>query len=323
MVAYMSASGCTHYYSTRKSSPSLSQHAGAYAEPRASGPEVRRTELRVLNILEGFETDEKPHASIVRKIMADKSESSLRNADSNTEAYVRTPGRQDSVGRLHRLIEQSGVRMIERHYPSGSTIFSLGSAAESLYLVSSGTVRLYRLYNGFTEATTALVGEGEIFGESSLGVDSSQQDFAEARTDSYIATVSKHQLAGSVSRDPELATSLLELMMERIDVSQGVMDGLFYRQVPNRLATLLINLMERFGRVDRNGDQHLQMTLSHRELAEMIASSREAVSHAMKDLSQGGLIEYQRGQIRVEDYHALCDIASGERFKPRAIQVGK
>ena len=83
-----------------------------------------------------------------------------------------------------------------------------------------------------------------------------------------------------------------------------------HREVSTRLATLLLNLGERFGE-DGQADVLIGVRLTHQELANMIASTREAVSKVMSELQRDGLIETRSRRVAILDRDALAKRASG------------
>ena len=82
-----------------------------------------------------------------------------------------------------------------------------------------------------------------------------------------------------------------------------------HREVSTRLATLLMNLGERFG--ESNGVGILiEVRLTHQDLANMIASTREAVSKVMSELQRDGVIESRNRRIVIVNGEALAEHAS-------------
>lgn len=204
--------------------------------------------------------------------------------------------------------ERSGLRVVERKFGRGEMIFTPGDPDEQLYFLRSGTVRVYKTYGDYKEATVALLKDGGIFGKLDLAENGSQDEFAEASTEARIAGVRKPAVAWLVKRRPDLALSLFSAMSERVKQSDTLIVTLLHREVSSRLAALLSSLAERFG--DRNGQETLiDVRLTHMELANMIASTREAVSKAMTELQREDLIEVRSRQIFVLDHQGLAERA--------------
>src|SRR5918992_4655965 len=112
--------------------------------------------------------------------------------------------------------EREGVRVAERSFGGRDIIFSPGDPGGQLYFLLSGTVRLYKIYGAYKEATVALLKDGGVFGELSLDEGSRQDVFAEAFTDSRVAVVRKAILTEVIKRRPEFAVKLLFSFSERL-----------------------------------------------------------------------------------------------------------
>lgn len=187
-------------------------------------------------------------------------------------------------------------------------IFTPGDPDEHLYFVLSGTVRVYKTYGDFKEATVALLKDNGIFGKLDLAESGSQDEFAEAATESYVSVVRKPAVSWLIKRQPELALSLFSAFSERLRQSDELIVMLLHREVSSRLSAMLLNLGERHGRREHN-EITIELRLTHMELANMIASTREAVSKAMTELQRGGVIEVRNRRIVILDKHALAERA--------------
>jgi CRP-like cAMP-binding protein len=194
--------------------------------------------------------------------------------------------------------ERAGIRVAERRFRAKDLILSPGDPDGQLYFVLGGIVRLYKLYGGYKEATVALLKDQGVFGELSLDDGLWQNVFAEAVTDVRVAVVRKSVLTGLIQRHPELAIKLLYCFSERLKQADEVIDSLVDREVSARLATLLSNLGDRFGETD-GSDKVLNVRLTHQDLANMIVSTREAVSKLMSEFQRDGLIEVRNRKIAI------------------------
>jgi CRP-like cAMP-binding protein len=206
--------------------------------------------------------------------------------------------------------EEVGLRAVERRFGPRDMIFTPGDPDDQLYFLLSGTVRLYKLYGDYKEATTALLKDGGVFGTLSLVEGRWQDVFAEAVTESRVAGVQKAALERVMEGNPEFAIRLFSSLSERLRQSDEVIESLLHREVSIRLATLLINLGDRFGEEDGKG-LLVDVRLTHQDLANMIASTREAVSKVMSEFQRGGIIETGNRRIAILDRGALAEKASG------------
>jgi CRP/FNR family transcriptional regulator len=207
--------------------------------------------------------------------------------------------------------EKVGIRVAERRFRAKDVIFVPGDPDDQLYFLLEGTVRLYKIYGDYKEATTALLKDGGLFGNLSLAEDRWQNVFAEALTDARVANVQKPALTEVIKRRPEFAIKLFSFFSERLRQSEEVIVSLLPREVGARLARLLLNLGERFGEPDARGGTLLDIRLTHQELANMIASTREAVSKVMSEFQRDGFVEVRNRKIVLVDRKALTQHACG------------
>jgi CRP-like cAMP-binding protein len=194
--------------------------------------------------------------------------------------------------------ERADVRVAERRFGAKDIIYAPGDPDGQLYFLLEGTVRLYKIYGEYKEATVALLTSGDVFGELSLEETLCQNAFAEAVTDARVAVVRKSVLNEVIKRRPEFALRLISSFSERLRQSDEMIEGLVEREVSTRLATLLSHLGDRFGEPHGSGTV-LKVRLTHQDLANMIFSTREAVSKEMSEFQRAGLIEVRNRRISV------------------------
>ena len=194
--------------------------------------------------------------------------------------------------------EDAGIRVAERRYGAKDDIFAPGDPDGHLYFVLSGTVRLYKIYGDYKEATVALLKAGDVFGELNLQEGSGQTLFAQALTDLRVAVVRKSALVEVLKRDPELGMMLFSSLFERLKQFEEAIDRLLDREVSARLTKLLQTLGDRFGETDEVATV-LDVRLTHQDLANMIVSTREAVSKVMSEFQRDGLIEVRNRKIAI------------------------
>ena len=205
--------------------------------------------------------------------------------------------------------EKAGLRFVERRFAPKDTIFTPGDPDDQLYFLLSGTVRLYKIYGDYKEATTAFLKDGGIFGKLDLVEGRWQDVFAEAVTESRVAGIQKASLERVIKSDPVFALKLFSSLSERLRQSDEVIESLLHREVSTRLATLLLNLGERFGE-DNGVGRLIDVRLTHQDLANMIASTREAVSKVMSEFQRDGVVESRNRRIAIVNGDALAEYAS-------------
>lgn len=221
-----------------------------------------------------------------------------------TETVAASPALLDA-GRL----EEAGLRMAQRRYELAQTIFMAGDPAESLYLLVEGVVQICKDYGNYRRATVALLKDGGGFGEFGLFGKDRQSASARAMTDCRVASIRKGDLRLAMERHPGLAVEMFHVFSEKLRHSEQTMGILLHRGVAARLAFLMPVLAERFGEHDGDG-VGLTIPLTHDEVAEMVACTREAVSKALGEFRSEGFVELGHRKITITDRAALREYAA-------------
>jgi CRP-like cAMP-binding protein len=151
---------------------------------------------------------------------------------------------------------------------------------------------------GWVEAANLRDPEIDLQTLVSLEERSCHNAFAEAVTDARVAVVRKSVLNEVIRRRPEFALKLFSSFSERLRQSDETIESLLDREVSARLATLLSHLGERFGE-PYGSATIIKVRLTHQDLANMIFSTREAVSKEMSGFQRAGLIEVRNRRISV------------------------
>ena len=106
-------------------------------------------------------------------------------------------------------LEEAKVRIAERRYQAGQTIYYCREPDRYLYFLTEGVLKIYKSYRGHKEAIVTLLEEGNVFGVPDLRARSAHCDSAEAVVRSRITVVDKVALGEHVRRDPKCALALL------------------------------------------------------------------------------------------------------------------
>ncbi len=190
------------------------------------------------------------------------------------------------------------------------TIFLPGESSRQVYLLKTGRVKISRISEDGRELTLALLKPGEIFGELEILEGSARDTIAEAMEESQLCVIQKEQFLSLIRKRPELSFRLTKLIGLRLRRIESRVEDLVFRDVPSRLAHLLIQLSEEYGNPDQDGIL-LSIKITHQEMANLIGSIRETVSATLGEFKKEGLITFEgrkiiilrpdllRGQIKV------------------------
>lgn len=194
------------------------------------------------------------------------------------------------------LLKSIGSRSSSREYRNKQPIFSQGDAADAMFYVETGNVKLTVLSKGGKKAVVAIFRQGEFFGEGCLGTPLPlRMSTATAVQVSRIVRVEKATIARLIHDDPVFARMFIAHLLSRVvRIEEDFLDQLF-NSSEKRLARTLLSLTS-FGTKSKPHPAILKV--SQGTLAEMIGTTRSRVSFFMNRFRKLGLIDYN-GSLQV------------------------
>jgi CRP/FNR family cyclic AMP-dependent transcriptional regulator len=172
------------------------------------------------------------------------------------------------------------------------TIFAQGDSRDGLFFVQTGKVQLSVVSEGGREATLAILGEGDFFGEGGLAGQPLRMSTATALTECVLLHIERNAMEQAMSREPKLSAMFVKYLLKRnIRYQDDLVDQLF-NSSEKRLARVLL-LMAQFG---KQGVPEISVPrLSQETLAEMVGTTRSRVSFFMNRFRELGFINYSVG----------------------------
>ena len=171
-------------------------------------------------------------------------------------------------------------------------IFAQGDSTDGLFFIQTGKVRLSVVSEGGKEATLAILGESDFFGEGGLAGQLLRMASATAVTDCVLLHVEKKAMTAAMSLEPKLSAMFVKYLVKRnIRYQEDLVDQLF-NSSEKRLARVLL-LMAHFGK--EGVSEMMVPRLSQETLAEMVGTTRSRVSFFMNRFRKLGFINYDVG----------------------------
>ncbi|MGO9008464.1 MAG: Crp/Fnr family transcriptional regulator [Bryobacteraceae bacterium] len=190
------------------------------------------------------------------------------------------------------LLSQIGSRGSNIDHTSGQVIFSQGDAADAVFYLQKGRVKLSVLSNSGREAVLAIIGAGSFFGESCLTAQPIRLQSATSIGDSTVVRVAKQTMLELLQQKSEFSeVFMMHLLSRTIRVEEDLVDQLF-NSSEKRLARILL-LLANFGKEGKA--EPLIAKISQETLAEMVGTTRSRVSFFMNKFRKLGFIHYNGG----------------------------
>lgn len=205
-------------------------------------------------------------------------------------------------------IKELSRRIPDTHYQRGQVLYAPKERNEALFMLKKGRVRIYRVGPDGREFTLTVVGAGTVFGEMSLTAQRLENAYAEAMEPAVVCKMRRQDLERLVMDKPQVGLKVMSVLSERLSHAEDRMEDIALKEVPARLASFILQLVEREGVMTPDGPK-IPARYTHRQLATVIGSKRETVTKAFTLLQQAGVVELKRRRIHVKDIEGLKRVA--------------
>jgi len=181
-------------------------------------------------------------------------------------------------------------------YGANRNIFRQGEAADSVFYLRRGKVKLAVTSAQGKEAIVAILGPGEFFGEGCLAGQSMRIATVTAMTDCSLTRIAKPQMARMLHEQHDVSELFVtHLLTRNIRYEEDLVDQLF-NSSEKRLARILL-LLAHFGKDSRS--ETILPSVNQESLAQMVGTTRSRVSHFMNKFRKLGFVNYAGGGVTV------------------------
>ncbi len=197
-----------------------------------------------------------------------------------------------SAGLTASLVAALAAQGQSRRFRKGSLLIQEGDVGDTLYIIQAGRIRAYAADDKGKEITLGIYGPGDYVGEMALdgGPRSANVEALEPTT---CAVVSRDLLRSFIASEPEFAFELMKRLIHRARLATESARTLALIDVYGRLTRLL----EQLASIEDDGTRVLRERITHQEIANHIACSREMVSRLLKDLEAGGYVALRERRL--------------------------
>jgi len=176
--------------------------------------------------------------------------------------------------------------------PIKQLIYAQGDAADAVFYVQKGKVRLTVVSRSGKEATIGILSQGDFFGEGSLAGQLLRMGSAAAMTDCDLLRVDKKSMMNALHREHAFSDIFVAYLLARnIRYEEDLVDQMF-NSSEKRLARVLL-LLAHFCK--EGIPETVVPKISQETLAEMVGTTRSRVSFFMNRFRKLGFIHYAGG----------------------------
>ncbi len=194
-------------------------------------------------------------------------------------------------------LEAISKLVFERRYDRGEMLILEGEAAEALYLVASGAVKVFKTSAEGKEQILTIIRPGETFNEVPVFDGGLNPASAQAMLPVLLYGIRKKDLEVILRNHPQVASNVTKVMANRLRHLVSLVEDLSFRHVIGRVAKILLGYA---------GDGAAPgLRLTQRDMAAMAGTAREVVNRSLKTMEEDGVIRVDRHRIIITNRDAL------------------
>jgi CRP/FNR family transcriptional regulator, cyclic AMP receptor protein len=205
-------------------------------------------------------------------------------------------------------VERLALLSSSTHLEAGEAL-ALDEDRETLLLLASGRVRVHEPSYAGPDLTFSMIEEGTVVGQTGFALRLSRALRIEALQPSSMLVLRWEDFENLVFRNPEVGIRTIRLLSERLAVSESRLSDLIRKEVPARLAGLILSLSDYQGVLMGDGSRRIPTRYTHQQLASLVGSNREAITRAFGRLRKSGAVELRDRYIYVTDVDTLNQLA--------------
>src|SRR4051812_4103489 len=193
-----------------------------------------------------------------------------------------------------KLFTRLGTELTSREYKKGQTIFSQGDAADAMFRIVEGNVKLAVASKLNKKAAISILREGDCFGECCVVSNALRPCTATSIRQSTIERISKETMVQRL-HEPAVAKLFTNHLLARIGRAEDDLVDQRVNSSERRLARLLLQLCEF---EDPSAHAAGVVKIDQAIMAEVVGTTRSRVSQFMNEFRKKGFIDYN-GSLHV------------------------
>ncbi|MEO1435710.1 MAG: Crp/Fnr family transcriptional regulator [Bacteroidota bacterium] len=201
-------------------------------------------------------------------------------------------------------MKHSHQTQLHKTFKRGEYIYMPEEHADRLYFLTSGSVKIGTYSDDGKEITKAILTPGRVFGEMSLVGENKRHDFAIAVEAAEACIVTVNEMKGLMREHNALSMFLMKILGSKLLKMERRLESLVFKDSRARIVEFLKELADERGQ--RVGfETVVRGFMTHQEIANLTATSRQTVTTVLNDLRNKNLITFNRRRLLIRDLENL------------------
>lgn len=186
----------------------------------------------------------------------------------------------------------------ERSFRKNEIIFRAQEPGTALFLIKRGRVKVSMNDKSGREIILGILEAGDFFGEMSL-LDSEPRSATVSSLEPCQALiVSRDQFLQFIPRHPELVMKMLTTLSLRLRKTDEKISRLVFADAYEKVASVLMEIIKE-QKIPLDIGTEVPLSLTRKELADLVGLSRETVTRVIADFQRAGLVRIERRRIAI------------------------
>ncbi|MFA5692598.1 MAG: Crp/Fnr family transcriptional regulator [Acholeplasmataceae bacterium] len=174
-----------------------------------------------------------------------------------------------------------------KKYKAGELIYRPNEKASSIYIVSSGKIRIYRLAENGKEQLLRILIPGDFTGELALFKEGIYEAYAESIEDTTLCMINHYDFKKLLTKYPLLSTKMLEVLANRLSSSEEQTAWIATETVRDRL----IHYLSRIAPLNNEHEKIINLNITKKDLASYLGTTPESLSREWTKLENENIIK--------------------------------
>jgi len=201
-------------------------------------------------------------------------------------------------------LNELGEKSCMVKYKKNKPIFIPEDLQKNIFFLKKGRVKISTFNNDGEELIKTILKPGEMFGKLPYSPGSDNDDYAYALEECTVCHMPAEDFEGLLQKDNQLNTEVMKFVGLRLQKLERRVEMLSFKDAKARLIEMILDFNRDYGK--KVGSEYfIEQTLSHREIASLIATSRQTVTKLLNELRQKDLIDFNRRKMIIRDFDGL------------------
>jgi len=189
-------------------------------------------------------------------------------------------------------------------YKKGNVIYSPDDAADYLFCIKEGSVKIGCYNEKGREITKFVFYKNELFGEQAIAGLKKRRDYAFAIEDTVIQKIDCKAINDFITSDLEVSRYFLNLFGKRNISLDERLESLVFKDSKTRIIDYLLKIIEQKGK-KVGFEIVVRSFMTHQEIANLTSTSRQTVTTVLNILKNQNIITFDRHRLLVRDIERL------------------